>query len=153
MEAVGSPAGLYRRRGPDLTVPPTVGTFCSDCPGFGSSIPDAKQMIGEKFSLGGGAALSAIQLVVSTVSLWPTPVTVTIYANAGSNTPGQLLFDRAFSAFSSLWCHRSSAGGYPYTFGTTPLDTGLLLQGTLVPEPASTGLACLALIRRRMASS
>jgi hypothetical protein len=43
--------------------------------------------------------------------------------------------------------------GYPYTFGTTPLDTGLLLQGTLVPEPASTGLACLALIRRRMASS
>src|ERR1700722_15464648 len=193
---------------PDLTAHPTVGTFCSDCPGFGPSIPDAQQMIGEKFSLAGGALVSTIEFVVSTVSFWPTPVTVTIYADAGSNTLGQVLFGQTFSSFSSqtntafstdvvgvntsgldlaagtydLFLSNSSGlllpgygggtgnqiilsgvtapppPGHAYTFGTAPLDTGLSLQGTPVPEPSSmailgAGLACFIMRRRRIATS
>jgi hypothetical protein len=137
-----------------------------------------------------------------------TPVTVTIYADAGSNTLGQVLYGHTFSSFSSQTSTAFStdvvgvdtsglalaAGtydlflsnfsglllpgygggtgdqiilsgvtappppGHAYTFGTAPLDTGLSLQGTPVPEPSSmallgAGLACLIMRRRTIATS
>jgi len=91
---------------PDLSAP-RVDSFCSNCPGGDGD----QQSIGQIFSFGATATAKSLSFVVSNdyfvsnVSVWPTSVTVGIYAvgtyQDGVGTVGANVYSHTFSSFVS----------------------------------------------------
>jgi hypothetical protein len=94
---------------PDLTVAPVVNGYCSDCAG------SLGQYIGQQFVLGSAATAQSASFVVGTNYVWPTSVTVDIFANVGA-TLGANLFHQTFASFASE---------VPTAFNTSVVTVGL----------------------------
>lgn len=66
--------------------------YCSECASDG-------QQIGQQFTLASGAAIGSVEFTVANSYHWPTPVTLSIYGDAGGNTLGALIFSQTYSSF------------------------------------------------------
>lgn len=89
---VASAAVVYQSI-PDLTVAPYTAD-CSECNG------DAEQ-VGQMFNLAAGASIGSVLFDVTSNYHWPSPVTLSVYADGGSNTLGAQRYSETYSSFAS----------------------------------------------------
>jgi PEP-CTERM motif len=78
---------------PDLTAAPSVNAWCDQC-GDG-------QNIGQHFTIDAASVATSVNLVVDSAYVWPTTVTLDIFADGGSNTLGANLFHQVFGSYAS----------------------------------------------------
>jgi hypothetical protein len=80
---------------PDLTVAADSNGWCSVCS------TNNTQQIGQQFTLGASALINSALFTVTSYYFWPSPVTLSIYADSGSATLGAQLFSQTYSSFAS----------------------------------------------------
>jgi hypothetical protein len=118
MFALASPAaaGVIYQSIPDLTVAPTVNSFCSQCGGDMASV-------GEAFSIATTATAQSLLFDVDNQYVWPTSVTIGFYQDNGGSV-GANLYNQTFSSFAS---------DVPTAFGTDVVGVNLAGGVTLTP--------------------
>ncbi len=81
---------------PDLTVMPVTNGYCSECSANGGQT-------GQQFTLASSASISSVQFDVTNFYYWPSPVTLSVYADAGGDKLGAQLYTQTYSpsAFAS----------------------------------------------------
>jgi hypothetical protein len=92
--AVPARAGIIYQSIPDLTAAPSINGFCSQCGSDG-------QIVGQAFSVASSAVATTLSFDATSYYLWPSPVTVNIFQDGGSNTLGNNIYNNTFSSFAS----------------------------------------------------
>jgi hypothetical protein len=94
LATVGANAATIYQSIPDLTAQPDINGYCSECGGD-------QQQIGQQFTLATGASINSALFTITSDYYWPTDVTLSIYADAGSNILGTQLYSQTYSSFAS----------------------------------------------------